>query len=305
MKKLTLTLAMAAMAVMGGNSVNAQNGSATPFDFTKATDYYLIYLDGETTEKNIPAEKIKKDFRTDDVTHFLYIWENTYNANPAVGPNSNGVPGEYIDFSVGSVGWSGFGFAGVAPGKDMSGVDNTYYLHFAMKASDQAAHASHQVIINKAPNVGKIVIGNKPFVDGGVSFDPYGDFTRDGEWYNFDIPMSQLAKQGCSFANETATTDNVFSMLSGGVAGTNICLDAIFFYKPAGESSIDYAELNSADQIVVAGNMITVDGNMEIQLFDISGKLINTSMESMAINDLNAGIYVVKAGNAVKKIAIK
>lgn len=305
MKKLTLTFALAAMTAIGGNSVYAQNGSVTPFDFTKATDYHLIYLDGETVETNIPAAKIKKDFRTDDVTHFLYIWENTYSSNTAVGPNSNGVPGEYLDFSVTSVGWSGFGFAGVAPGKDMSAVDNSYYLHFAMKANDVAAHASHQVIINKDPNVGKIVIGNKPFVDNGTSLDPYGDFTRDGEWYNFDIPMSHLASLGCSFANETATTDNVFSMLSGGVAGTNICLDAIFFYRPDNGSSIDSEKLNDVDLIVVADGMITVDGNMQIQLFDISGKLVNTAMESMDVDNLNAGIYVVKAGNAVKKIAIK
>lgn len=305
MKKLTLTLAMAALATFGSNHLYAQDGVKDHFDFTKGTNYYLIYLDGETTEANIPAAKIKKDYRTDDVTHFLYIWENTYISNTAVGPNSNDVPGEYLDFSVGSVGWSGFGFAGVAPGKDMSGVDNTYYLHFAMKATDEAAHASHQVIINQDPHVAKIVIGNKPFVDGGTSFDPIGDFPRDGEWYNFDIPMSTLAKLGCSFANETATTGNVFSMLSGAVAGTNICLDAIFFYQRTDDpNGVESAEIN-ADQIIVNDNMIKVESDNAIELFDISGKLIKSSIESMDLAGLNGGVYIVKSGNNVKKIAIK
>lgn len=307
MKKITLTLAMVALATLGGSNLCAQiNGSAEKFDFTKATNYYLIYLDGETAAVNIPANKIKKDYRTDDVTHFLYIWDDTYTANTAVGPNSNDVAGEYLDFSVASVGWSGFGFAGLAPGKDMSGVDNTYYLHFAMKAADASAHASHQVIISEdAPGAnyaGKIVIGSKPFIDAGVTFDPIGDFTRDGEWYNFDIPLKSI--QGCSFANKTEMVGNVFSMISGGVAGTNICLDAVFFYQKSGGSAIESTEVD-VNQIVVSNGMITVNDNNDIKLFDISGKLVKSSVESMNISDLNGGIYVVKSGDAVKKIAIK
>lgn len=305
MRKITLTLAMVALATLGGSNLSAQiNGSDAKFDFANATNYYLIYLDGETTATNIPAAKIKKDFRTDDVTNFLYIWDNTFASNTAVGPNSNDIAGEFLDFSVASAGWSGFGFAGIEPGKDMSGVDNTYYLHFAMKAADASAHASHQVIINKDPNAGKIVIGNKPFIDGGVNFDPIGDFPRDGEWYNFDIPIKSMA--GCSFANETATKDNVFSMLSGGVAGTNICLDAIFFYQKSNETGIENVDANDVE-VLIGDNTITVNGsNAGINLYDISGKCVKSSDASvMNISDLNGGVYIVRSGDIVKKIAIK
>lgn len=306
MKKLTFIFAVV-LTILGTKTAFAQyNGTSAAFDFKNATNYYLLYLDPETTNANIAKSDIKKDYRVDDVTHFLYVWSQTYTSNDAVGPNSNGVTGSFLDFTVGNQGWSGFGFAGVTPGKDMTGIDDTYYLHFSMKATDATAHVSHAILINSdANNFAKFTIGKTAFVDNGTSYKVLGDFARDGEWYNFDIPMSTLSKMGCKFT-DTQTTGNVFAMLSGGVTGTEFCLDAVFFYQKKNGTAINNVASDNV-QVNVGENSITIEGsNAGIKLYDISGKCVaSTTDSSVSTVKLAKGVYILKSGSVTKKVVIK
>jgi chitodextrinase len=196
-------------------------------NFAKGTDYHLIYLDNVTAAR-IPTTLIKKDYRPDAVNNFMYIWENTYTLLSSTGPNSNGVPGEYLNLQVNSVGWSGFGFAGTpASPKDMSAVNSNYTLHVAMKSTDSA---SHLIILEAANGISvKAAIGDTPFVDGSNTYQPYTNFTRDGNWHVIEIPMSYFFNQGLKYTNPVS--ENVFAMLSGGVQGTTIAVDAVYFYR--------------------------------------------------------------------------
>ena len=51
------------------------------FDLSKGKDYVLIYL-GDAEATQIKAATVA-DYRPDDTSNFLYVWENTYNAATA------------------------------------------------------------------------------------------------------------------------------------------------------------------------------------------------------------------------------
>lgn len=192
--------------------------------YLKGSDYYLVTLDA-TSEKNIHA-KVKKDYRTDDSNMFLYVWENTYAAGASSGPNSFGEVEAWTSLVVNSVGWSGCGFAPSTTFKpDLSALTDKHVLHFAMKSK---TNASYQILLYDGVNTAKITIGATAFE--GVA--PFGNFTRNGEWHHFEIPMSYLKGQGLRYP-AGGFNANVVAILSGPTAGTTLDIDGVFFYVPA------------------------------------------------------------------------
>lgn len=200
------------------------------FDFSKGSDYVIISASTGVMEQ-MGAEKIKADYSVDNTKQHLYIWNgNTYTPSAGTGVNSFGLNEEYTVYTVANVGWSGLGFAGV---KDLSMLDDSYYLHFSVKGDDALLHASHAFGVGEA----RFTLGNAP-LDGNMIL---GDFKRDGEWYSFDIPFSQLKKMaGTVFLDKdggaAAYRENAFCALSGGNEGTKLIFDNVFFYKKQGGS---------------------------------------------------------------------
>ena len=200
------------------------------FDFSKGSDYVIINASTGVMQQ-MGAEKIKADYSVDNTKQHLYIWNgNTYTPSAGTGVNSFGLNEEYTVYTVANVGWSGLGFAGV---KDLSMLDDSYYLHFSVKGDDALLHASHAFGVGEA----RFTLGNAP-LDGNMIL---GDFKRDGEWYSFDIPFSQLKKMaGTVFLDKdggaAAYRENAFCALSGGNAGTKLIFDNVFFYKKQGGS---------------------------------------------------------------------
>lgn len=293
MKKITIAASLLTLALLVPNASNAQYSSASlnangesTFDFTNSKDYVLIYV-GDA-EKEAMASKIKADYTVDDTKNFLYVWNNTYTGHETSGINSFGQAEGWLDFTVNSVGWSGLGFASSAGnGKNLSMLDDSYILHFAMKGTDASADASHAIGIGTA----KFTIGSSAFVDNGTSYKILGDYTRDGEWYSFDIPFSVLKKLSTvdatgifetSNGGATAYVSNVFWALSGGVTGTELQLDGIFFYRNS----------TTAINDVTSGN----DDKVKT-IYDIQGR---------EVKDMNkTGLYLIKTGNGVRKVAVK
>lgn len=201
----------------------------------KGSQVWPIYLDGPTAEAN--ASKIVFSFAPDDVEKFLYNWNVegnpdllTYSEGTASGLNFHGNTEGYLAWLVGSYGWAGAGFniqsqAGITAAENLrqaiiANPDN-YFLHLAMKSTDNYAHCFY-FMDNEAT---KFVIGGHTVYDGPV----YQDFVRDGAWHEFDLPMS-----GYSSALSTKPISaalNVFVMLSEGTAGAQLNLDAVYFYK--------------------------------------------------------------------------
>lgn len=196
--------------------------------YLEGSGYHLIALD-ETSATKI-SSKIAKDYRVDDVNSHLYIWENTYEAGISNGPNAFGEVEEWVSLVVTSGGWSGGGFSVSVPEgdatvqADFSGVSDDYVLHFAIKSRGSATHQIIVAGVNET--TAKITLGTTPFED----IEPYANFPRDGEWHHIEIPVSYLKDQGLVI--NAPFNGNTFAFLSGGVAGTTIELDGIFYYKP-------------------------------------------------------------------------
>lgn len=210
-----------------GSASLDSDGNST-FDWDNADDFVLIGTSAGVQEimkglgKNIAA-----DYNVDDVKNFFYVWEGTYNAISSTGVNSFGLEEEYQALEVGTVGWSGAGFAstGGTP-KDLSMLEgDDWVLHFAMKGNDVAAHRKQTVMV-----------GNTQFVIGRADgTDPsLGDYPRDGKWYSFDIPLKVLRTlKEPLFTNPGSYSDNVVAFLSGAFGGAKLQFDNVFFYRSA------------------------------------------------------------------------
>lgn len=209
------------------------NEGKSTFDVENTGNYVLIGTTGGVT--TTLAKKVKADYNVDDVNSALYIWEGTMTASNESGVNSFGYDeGGYPVYTVGTVGWSGLGYASKAQGKDMSMVDDTYYLHLGMKAT---TNAPYLIIVGNA----RFAIGSTSFVDGDKTYAPICDFPRDGKWYNLDIPYSEIASRATTvFDNPEDVTGNVVAFLAGGTTGTKLIFDQVFFYNDGSEAtSID------------------------------------------------------------------
>ena len=196
----------------------------------KGSEIYPIILDATTFEAN--AGKVKGDFRIDDATNFLYIWANgeTYVAGEGTGKNFYGNTEGYVSLTVAApAGWSGLGIslgetsaaAAETLRQTIVADQDSYFLHIAIKATTQGNHQFYTFNTAETSfNIGTAAIEKGPVV---------GDFTRDGSWAEFDIPMSQFAT---ALAAETFPKGgNIFCVLSGGSVGSQLNLDAVYFYK--------------------------------------------------------------------------
>jgi hypothetical protein len=193
------------------------------------TEYYPIILDGVTAAKL--GTKIKADFRPDEATKFLYIWDGTFTPGTSTGPNCFGEVEPWTSLVVGSIGWSGAGFNckdGAALDKlaPLTANPDKYYLHIGIKSRSNATY----VIALDGQSGVKFAVGPAAFNDNGTMIEPLADFPRDGEWQKIEIPLSTLKSKGLLYSTGMGEK-NVLWFLAGGVAGTTIDLDALFIYK--------------------------------------------------------------------------
>ena len=201
----------------------------------EGTDYFVFQMGGQAAEQI--ADRIVADFRPNDNDKNLWVWENTYNAGETSGKNFYGEAEGWVSLQVTSVGWSGCAYAcdDLAELNKLSAIMDApgdYYLHLAMKSTD---NASHLLFLDGTSGSGKVCIGSAAFVDNGTTYQPYTNFTRNGDWGEIEIPMSYLINQGLVYGNNNPKGLNVFGFLSGGQTGTMLQFDAAFIYKKAAE----------------------------------------------------------------------
>lgn len=200
------------------------------FDFSDISDAVLISTSDGVRGNLYSAGATVVDYNVNGTNRNLYIWEDewnpgnqTYVAVSRTGENNSfGWAEGYNKFTVTNVGWSGLGFN--ISGEDISMIDDTYWLHFGMRATDRVMHTSHTMTVGNA----RFMVGNS---DGKLA--TIGDFKRDGEWYFFDIPVKALRQFAASlFGNGTADyTGDIITFSSGGMTDAELCFDNIFFYK--------------------------------------------------------------------------
>lgn len=309
MRKISFLAAFAALAL----SANAQYVCETPYadqsvvaGETQIFDLILASDDVINGLQNA-GQKIN-DWRVDDTNRFLYVWDGTFTGGdgsfPGVGYDNFQFDG-YSSLNVANVGWSGAGFfdnydAGV---NTMHWNDDTKF-HVAVRTASTAPNSVALILCdgdNEGSAPAKVALGDS-FNDGGAIYPTIGPKLSD-EWVGIDISFADLKKFYPSFnyVNAEAWQGNILSILGGGVEGQNISLDCMYFHTPESEGAVGaiYDDVN----FVVTGNTVNVAGAQNIQLYDLSGRLIKSvNGSTLGISELGGGIYVAKAGNAVKKI---
>ena len=222
----TCVVLVTADATQGNGNGNGNTTAAQ----VKGTKIWPIILDAVTAEAN--AAKIVGDLRIDDTNNFLYIWAagETYAAGEGTGLNFHGNTEGYVALTVAAPqGWSGLGFnlgeASAAAAEQLRQAivanPDKYFLHIAMKATTPGNHQFYT--FNDAAT--SFAVGTATIEAGAV----IGDFTRDGSWAEFDVPMANFA---AAMANLTFPTGgNIFCALSGAAAGSQLNLDAVYFYE--------------------------------------------------------------------------
>ena len=213
MKNLTLLAALAAcgMGVASAQTyVTDQPGIAN----TNGDTYYAFQLDDVTVQNLQDAGKTVFDYRIDNASRNLYIWENTMVAGdgsyPGVDMQTNG----YIALEVGSAGWSGAGLCiGVdgdnTPGVDFRGLTDDTHVHLAVRADNAPAsicfvildgdtwatseESASQSGFMSDGTPGRIAIGDD-FNDNGAVYPSVGELNADGEWVAIDITLGDLKR---------------------------------------------------------------------------------------------------------------
>ena len=209
------------------------------YDFPECSEVYPFVLDATTAEKL--GDKLIADFRPDDVTKFLYIWHPdgqpesvlVYEVATASNDNFYGTEiGGYTAMTCGQWGWAGAGWN--VPMADVKTlVDNIlaepdkYFMHVGIYSTDNYSNCFYILGLESTKFVlGKGTKGAKSVYDGPV----YGDYPRDGKWYEFNIPMSDYAAALADF-DATKPDVNVFVTLTEGTQGAQLNIDACYIYK--------------------------------------------------------------------------
>lgn len=310
MKNLTL---LAALAVCGFGAANAQYVVNPGLDQTTAvgSKYDVILLNDASIESLTNSGKTVQDLRVDDTNRFLYIWDNTFEAGDGSYPGVDMQMDGYTSLNVTNVGWSGAGFCLVGTAGDFKHFTDETHFHVGLRTT--TGLNSLALIIgdgykfsdnNDKWTPAKISVGAEAFVDSGATFPLVGNFAADGDWIGIDITLGQLKKLWPAFSYDAEEFGgNIVSFLAGGVSGKNICFDAMYFYTPA-DGSVEGIAADA--DIVVTDRTINAAGANEIALYNLAGQIVkkaNTSV--MGVEDVAAGAYIVKAGNAVKKVVLK
>lgn len=254
--------------------------SEKPFQFSKEDTYYIVTLDNDTKKTYLDKDQIV-DIGPDESTRFLYPWGETVTTTAAIGANSFGVEGGYAAWeTLPDKGWSGLGFYIDRPGlTNLSGINKNYALHFAIKSS--TTQPIDIVIADGNKKECHFVLGKDKYGDNKA----VGDFERDDTWYNVDIPVSYLIRQGLDFRTAKAYEGNIFSVMLGTTGGLKCDYDAVFFHGPKDKTlGIDNITEDNNNVIGFAGT----------EIFDLQGRKVQ--------NMTTPGIYIVRTAQGVKKV---
>lgn len=241
--KLMSVFAFAAISMVACEKPNSGNGGIKEDDdpvnenlhaSLKGSAYVPVVIDEESAKAI--EKKIVADLRVDDVNNFLYVWSDTYVAGEGAGLNFYEGAG-YTSLVVGNVGWSGAGFIHEAAAGELEPFVNNdldkWYFHLAYKTND--ATVAHRVQILWGPKDATTDYAfaiAADFNDNGTITKVVNPISNNGkvvanEWNEYEIPLKDM---GIDFTQKLFAT-NYITVLSGGAAGTQLNLDAIFFYK--------------------------------------------------------------------------
>ena len=190
---------------------------------------------------------------------------------------------------MGYGGWSGLGYNISGNGADLSGIDSRYTLHFALKQELAEGETASPILLTVTDGNGKtanIPLGDQPY----DNKTPVADFPQDGKWYNYEIPVSWLVRQGLDFRTAKFYNGNIFASM-GGPKMRKVGFDAIFFYGPS----------QTPTGINVMHNEECIMHDAPSGVYDLQGRKVADNLSSFLSHPSSKkGIYIVNG----KKIII-
>lgn len=284
----------------------AAHGSCSIFD--------IIQLNDDCVERLRAAGKTVSDWRVDNASRNFYLWnglENGGSSYPGIGwnassPNRDG----YTSVTVTrDAAWSGAGYfiSDTAPVSTLHMTADTHF-HLGYRTASTSP-ASVGLILMNLDNVGStgcVAIG-EDCVDQDKTYPSVAP-AATSEWQVVDITLGELGRLYPDFslsANKVNNwSGNIFAFIAGNEGGTNICFDGVYFYTPTHSSGVEAVASDNA--IIYTGRTISAPGAESIAIFDMAGTLVKKTNAAIAgVEELPAGLYLVKAGNTVAKIVVK
>lgn len=310
MKKFTLIAAAAFMAMAANAQYTCEPGVEDVLKKKPTNVDYIVLSDEAIAAFTKAGAKMQYIGPNPDEGRNLWYW-NGFNPGSDSYPRVDFDEGGYTSVEVnGEQGWSGAGYNIAAPGVNLSHFNENTIFHLAYFSPTNNAPASIACIVlddeanGSAP--AKFALGDA-FNDNGAIFPAIGPKAGD-DWQGLEISLGQLKKLWPTFnlANAAAWGGNIFSFLGGAVAGQTFAFDAVYFYTPAGEGSINEVEAGANVEFIVTPNTVNVAGANGIVLYNISGAVVkSTEGTTLGINGLPAGVYVAKAAGKTCKVVVK
>jgi len=135
------------------------------------------------------------------------------------------------------------------------------------------------------------------------------DFTVN-TWQVIDIPVSQLRTMSTSAPWDNLapiTSGYYFAYEFGSTNNNNLQFDAIFYYKVNSGDAVDNVTADNKLVIIQTDKTVNVlNATLPIKVYNVSGANVKTVQQSVfGVDELSAGIYIIKSGNETAKIVIK
>lgn len=318
MKKFTLIAASAVMALGASAQYTCEPGVAPVVAKKPVNVDYIILSEEAIASLQGAGAKMQYIGPSPDEGRNLWYW-NGFNAGSDAYPRVDLDEGGYTSVEVnGNDGWSGAGFNilcpeskdSKGPGVDLSHINDNTIFHMAYFTPTNNAPASIAVILLDGDVAGsapaKFALGDA-FNDNGAVFPAIGPKAGD-DWQGLEISLGQLKKlwPAMNFVPSTAWGGNIMSFLGGAVVGQTFAFDAVYFYTPAGEGSINEVNANSNVEFIVTANTVNVAGANGIVLYNMAGAVVkSTEGTTLGINGLPAGVYVAKSAGKTCKVVVK
>jgi uncharacterized protein YjdB/beta-glucanase (GH16 family) len=263
----------------------------------QGNDYYVISL--AVAPFAVIQDKVAKDFRPNNITSQLQIWENSLEVGHSIGINSYGTRENWTNLAVPEVssGWSGgaynlkeaFGQVDMTP---MAGAPSDFVFHIALRSRKTSTF--YLFTFSDSRQEARLLIGNEP-VEGR---SPDYDFPRDGLWHEIEVPLSLLNQQGLTYDQPFTGDVNILTFVSTGIPRTAIDMDAIFFYRKSSTALSGPSDSELFLYPLPAQDVLHIGGLKEpvlVHLFDMTGRirLLQKTDDAIHVSNLPSGIYIL------------
>ncbi|MDR3129751.1 MAG: Ig-like domain-containing protein [Tannerellaceae bacterium] len=254
--------------------------------------YYLLSLDASSYGTLLGTNRtIVKNWRLGLAKGGeLQVWDNTFEVATLLGgANSFGLKESWVTLAVADKGWSGASFK-VASDIDLKAIvaeREKYYFHIALKSTQQTVYT---LGFTDGIHTTSFVIGNDL---NGEGIDPSYNFVRDGKWHEIEIPLTHPKFAGFYESNFNGEQVNLLTFSAGGVEGSTLDIDAVFFYAKAEE--VTSVILSKETLQVEEQQVVRLTTNVPI---GASGRIVWRSLNKDVATVANGFVSALRAGTA-------